>query len=325
MLVPWYATVGLSVFSAAFGFVVAMALRKMMPESTTTTIQNAQLDVTEIGGTDPVELAKRIVTLHELTTHVGAQVNQHSQRVTEITDSMESPTQVESTLVLAAGKLLLAANEKLKSDLEEAKKEIELQRDQMAAAMQEARTDPLTNLPNRRALEYEMIRVAAQHRRSSAPFSLLVLDIDHFKRFNDQFGHMVGDQLLKCVSRRLSGLFKETEFVARYGGEEFVAVLPKTTLEEACKAAERVGQESVRTPYKVGELDLAVSFSIGVREVASGETEKDVFQKADRALFAAKNGGRNCCYYHDGATCRRYVPVDSSSLREHEQLVSQAD
>lgn len=325
MLVPWYVAVGLSAVSAVLGFVVAMALRKLAPQSTTVSGQSELASETRPAGNDAVELAKRIVSLHELTTHVGAQVNQHSQRVTEITDSMDNPNQVETTLVATAGKLLLAANEKLKSDLEDAKKEIELQRDQMAACMQEARTDPLTNLPNRRALEYEMVRVVAQHRRTSLAFCMIIFDIDHFKRVNDQYGHMVGDQLLKCVSRRLESLFRHTEFIARYGGEEFVAILPKTTLEEACKAADRVRLESARSPYKVGELDLAVTFSIGVKEATRGETEKDVFQKADKALFAAKNGGRNCCYYHDGATCHRFVPEETSNIHEPEQLVAQAE
>lgn len=323
MLVPWYVAVALSALSAALGFFAAVALWNVKSSTAVVPDSETSPSAAESSGNSPVELAKKIITLHELTTHVGAQVNQHSQRVTEITDSIESPNQAEATIVMAAGKLL-AANEQLTSDLEAAKKEIELQRDQIAASMQEARTDPLTNLPNRRALEYEMVRVSAQHRRTSSPFSLLVLDIDHFKRFNDQFGHMVGDQLLKCVSRRLSDLFKDSEFVARYGGEEFVAILPKTTLEEACKAADRVRHECARSPYRVGELDLKVTFSIGVKEVASGESEKEVFLKADRALFAAKNGGRNCCYYHNGATTQRYVAIENNVACESETLVAPA-
>ena len=156
------------------------------------------------------------------------------------------------------------------ADLEEAKTEIQRQRDQMNSHIRESRTDQLTGLSNRRALDLEMDRVFAQRGRDGSTFSVVIMDIDHFKRVNDHYGHMVGDQLLKCFSRCLTNTFRETDFVARFGGEEFVAVLPKTTLDAAAKAAERVRSVIETTLHKVGDVEIKMSAVDCVKEIGEG-------------------------------------------------------
>ena len=137
----------------------------------------------------------------------------------------------------------------------------------------------------------------------------MIIDIDHFKRINDQYGHLVGDQLLKCFSRCLMDTFRECDFVARFGGEEFIAILPKTPLPEALKAAERIRCAIVESRFKVGDLDIQITASLGVKEVQDQETDAELLERADVALYAAKTSGRNRCYYHDGASCYHFVPA----------------
>lgn len=255
-----------------------------------------------------IEVDRLVRSIYELTSHVDSQVGQHSQKVSEITNTLsgtDSPDG-ESDQILVAGKMLLQANEKLQSDLEEAKQEIQRQREQLNSTIAESQTDPLTGLANRRALDMELSHAFAQRRRDKSNLSVLIIDIDHFKKINDQYGHMVGDQLLKCFARCLKNTLRETDFVARFGGEEFVVILKKTPLEDAFKAAERVRSIVAANPHKVGDFEIKVTASFGVKEAGEGETEAFVLQKADEALYAAKKGGRNCCFYHDGQTCQQF-------------------
>jgi len=152
-----------------------------------------------------------------------------------------------------------------------------------------------------------MDRLFAQRRRDGSTFCVVIMDIDHFKRVNDHYGHMVGDRLLKCFSRCLVNTFRETDFVARFGGEEFIAVLPRTTLDAAAKAAERVRNVIETALHRVGDVEIKMSASIGVKEIGEGETWEEILQKADAALYAAKNGGRNQSFYHDGNQCLKIV------------------
>ena len=247
-----------------------------------------------------------VSSLYELTSQVDLQVGQHTDRVTEITHTLEPPNDVGSTVIAVAGKM-------------------QRQRDAMAACMMESQTDALTGIANRRGLDHELIRAFAMRRRTGTTFSILFIDIDHFKRVNDKYGHMVGDQLLKSFSRRLVSTFRESDFVARFGGEEFVAILPQATLEEACKAAERIRSIISSTTHSIGDLEICVTTSIGIKEVQLGETESELIQRADKALYAAKNGGRDCSYYHDGVMCHRYIPEVEEETADTSEAMLGAD
>jgi diguanylate cyclase len=243
-----------------------------------------------------------IQALVELTSQVDSQVGEHSLRINEITTSLETPHESDSALVLVAGRMLIAANQSLQADLENAKSEIQRQREEMSSCIRESRTDALTDLLNRRAFDHEMNRLFAQRRRDGSSFSLILIDIDHFKRFNDSYGHMVGDQVLKYFARSLTESIRECDFVARFGGEEFAAILPNTSLHEAFCAAERVRKSIESTQYKVGKLDVQITASIGVKEVGDGDSDAKLIEGADAALYAATSRGRNRCCYYDGAT-----------------------
>lgn len=301
-MISVYATITLCALSAVLGCLVAMILGRIRRLSSNAVQTKIQPAIDQAAALKERELRLMVESLYNLTTQVDSHVGEHSLRVSEITNTLDVPDEVGSTMVLAAGKLLITANQKLQADLEEAKSEIERQREQTNACMLESRTDALTNLANRRAFDLEISRAFAQRRRDGTPFSLLIIDVDHFKRINDKYGHMVGDRLLKGFSRCLLNTFRDTDFVARYGGEEFVAILPKTPLHEAIKTAERVRMAVAECRFRVGELEMQITASLGVKEVGDHETQVQLMEKADSAMYAAKRGGRNRCYFHDGTT-----------------------
>lgn len=150
--------------------------------------------------------------------------------------------------------------------------------------------DPLTELYNRRA--YEM--TLAQLKPEDGDFALILLDIDHFKRINDQFGHEAGDIALKRCARILTGIFRKADFIARIGGEEFVVILPETTIKEAYEFAEHVRRTVENDAFAYGEGVVRLTISAGVCQASSGLTSfADISKKADVSLYEAKNKGRN--------------------------------
>ena len=124
-------------------------------------------------------------------------------------------------------------------------------------------------------------------------FSIMIFDIDHFKRVNDILGHDMGDQILKEIAARLVTNMRAVDIVSRYGGEEFMIAMPSTTQAEAVVAADRVRDLIAGTPIYVDGQALQITTSAGVAEVQKGEELRDVFRRADDALYKAKQAGRN--------------------------------
>jgi diguanylate cyclase (GGDEF)-like protein/PAS domain S-box-containing protein len=154
-------------------------------------------------------------------------------------------------------------------------------------------TDPLTELYNRRHFYDVAISEFERSRRYGHNLSLIMLDIDHFKRVNDTYGHLAGDQVLKEVARRCLQVVREVDVVARYGGEEFITLLPETTLEGAAQAAERMKECITGQPIVVGEKQVEVSVSIGAAEIDERCLDLEaLLERADQAMYAAKRAGR---------------------------------
>lgn len=164
----------------------------------------------------------------------------------------------------------------------------------VAQLEQQALTDQLTTLPNRRAYDAEMARVTARSRRNKAPITVGVSDIDLFKHVNDTYGHPVGDLVLIEVGKALEHAARGTDFVARTGGEEFGMLFPDTSVDMAHKVAERMREAveacSVTTPE--GDC-IRVTISIGLAALAPGGAPDEAEASADAALYLAKEGGRN--------------------------------
>jgi diguanylate cyclase (GGDEF)-like protein len=160
---------------------------------------------------------------------------------------------------------------------------------QMLAAI-----DPLTGLYNRRQFEILARAELARCQRHLRPCSFLMIDIDHFKRVNDTFGHETGDWVLKMVATKLASTRRDADAVARFGGEEFVVMLPETTLAAATTVAERIRSMVFANALTIGESKLSLTISIGVGEVtASSPGVEAILRDADRALYEAKQTGRN--------------------------------
>lgn len=317
---PAFTTIIYCLLSAVFGCVATIIFGRIRRSATADDAASKKIDEATVERTAAEkerQLRQIVDSLYQLTSQVDSQVGQHTLRVNEITNTLEEPDEGGSSMVLAAGKLLISANQKLQADLEEAKSEIQRQREQTNVCMLESRTDALTGLNNRRAFDLEIVKAFAQRRRSGKPLSLLIIDVDHFKRVNDRYGHMVGDRLLKGFSRCLLNTFRESDFVARYGGEEFVAILPNTPLSEAIKTAERVRTAVSDSRFRVGELEMQITASVGVKQVDENETEAELMEKADAAMYAAKRGGRDRCFYHDGQTCHLFVPEQPKNFDSH--------
>lgn len=160
---------------------------------------------------------------------------------------------------------------------------------------QSAQTDALTGLHNRRWFDDVFARQIKRCNEDRSPFSLLILDLDYFKRINDSYGHIAGDRALIAVAKVLASQLRPTDILARYGGEEFAVGLPNTKLDEAFTIAERLRRaiEFLALPFRSGEPLPHLTVSIGIAKMQKGQTPETVYAAADASLYRAKDGGRN--------------------------------
>lgn len=157
-----------------------------------------------------------------------------------------------------------------------------------------SRTDPLTGLLNRRSLEDFLDKEYSRFTRHDIQFSLLLLDIDHFKSINDQYGHDTGDRVLKMLADSCIAQLRKHDVMARYGGEEFCVVLPNTNGERAAVLAEKLRTTIAARTLGVNDEQIGVTSSIGVSEVQSSDKDSgEILKRADSALYEAKQSGRD--------------------------------
>jgi len=184
----------------------------------------------------------------------------------------------------------------LQDRLEEATTQAESLRQQLKQTEREALIDALTGLHNRKAFDRKAKDLYDAFQKNGTCFSVIMLDIDSFKSFNDKYGHKTGDEALEIVGAMLHDNTKGRDFPARYGGEEFVVLLPTTTLSNACVVAEQIRKNiSAKTLkiIKTGESLGNITVSLGVSEINSGDTMDSVIERADKALYLAKESGRD--------------------------------
>lgn len=181
--------------------------------------------------------------------------------------------------------------ESVKAELERVNKTLEARVKQRTYELEkQANTDSVTGLSNRFSIIEKLQSNFLHFQRYKRTFTVLMIDIDHFKQINDLHGHQVGDQVLEEVAKSIKKTCRQTDFVGRYGGEEFLAILPETCSEPAVKLAERIRANIEALPLSI---ESPVTCSIGVSHIEAGLSQKTLVKQADEAMYSAKNSGRN--------------------------------
>ncbi|MBW7972849.1 GGDEF domain-containing protein [Bradyrhizobium sp. BR 10289] len=231
-----------------------------------------------------------------LTTAIADNRSQ-MQVISQVADQGKAGVDPKALVAQLMNELARAATRatRLEAGFAEKTRELDVIRDSLSRSEERARTDTLTGLANRRALD-EFLRKAQTTAEWGEPLSVLLLDIDHFKTFNDNFGHGVGDQVLRLMAKVLREKVRTQDLPARYGGEELIAVLPDADLATCAELAERIRYaiaECTITRRSTGETLPSITVSIGVAQYRAGEAATDLIERCDRALYLAKGGGRN--------------------------------
>ncbi|MBW2367526.1 MAG: diguanylate cyclase [Deltaproteobacteria bacterium] len=222
-------------------------------------------------------------TLDELKTAVVSSL-------TSLETVVEKKHRVDTSRIELANKRM----QSLKEALGQLKGQVQSTRQRAEKLESELLMDALTGIFNRRAYDRRLDEELKRFKRYGHVFSIILFDMDHFKKINDQYGHSVGDLCLTGTMDRIHPLLRETDFLARYGGEEFVALLPETQISGAMGVAEKLRALIEKTDFIHKADTVHVTMSFGVTEVrTSDQTVKDIFDRADRALYEAKESGRN--------------------------------
>ncbi len=185
-------------------------------------------------------------------------------------------------------------NRNLRDELQKSARRINTLRDQLKKVIEKTSFDPLTSTANRSKFERELRRLLIKYDKTKEKFSLIMCDLDDFKRVNDLYGHRAGDEVLREFAYILQKDLRITDIVSRYGGEEFAILLPGLVLKEAVAVAERLRRRVEELVIRWGDDIIKVTASFGVAEVRDGDRPETIIQRADEALYLAKLDGKNC-------------------------------
>jgi diguanylate cyclase len=247
-------------------------------------------------------------------TNYSKRLNLATESLAQASDSEALRTVIEH-LVQGAKEMELD-NKKLEASLASSRQEIESLQQNLEAVRVESLTDPLTTLANRKFFDNALAKGLAEAHDKNEPLALLMADIDHFKGFNDRYGHLTGDQVLRLVALSVKQNVKGRDVAARYGGEEFVVALPSTSLQSAITVADQI-RRAVMTKELMkrssGERLGRVTISIGVAVVRPGDTPQLLIERADQCLYAAKRHGRNrvICEVDPEASADQAAPMSA--------------
>lgn len=233
--------------------------------------------------------------LQVISHRVAADVSAHSEKVVHISDRLSTPND-EPAQVMSTINEIITANQAMQGQLVDAQMRIAQQSRLIEQVSHQARTDALTGLSNRRALN-EFLSNSLANMTDATCMGLLLMDIDHFKSFNDNFGHTTGDAVLASFARAISVCCGESSYAARYGGEEFAVVLSAGSSEELALKAAAVRYYVSEQSINYEDLQLKITASGGLCEFHSGDTCQDIYERADEGLYQAKKGGRNCGFW----------------------------
>ena len=265
-----------------------------------------------------------LARLHDLAAGVAADVGEHNSQVEAINNQLTAEGGDDAAAVVNAVSQLLAANSQMQQQLDSAQEQLRQQAQEIESQTAAARTDALTGLANRRVFDNEIAELTDRFNRDGTPFAVTILDIDHFKKFNDTHGHQVGDLVLQHAARVYVASVPETDIVTRFGGEEFAVIHPETTVEEAARRADAIRAALDSSRIHSDGKKLHVTVSLGVAESTADEAPADLIERADGALYAAKEAGRNRTYWHDGNEHHPYE-AERAEQAEHAEQAERAE
>lgn len=247
--------------------------------------------------------------LHELQEETESQIRQQlaglSTVVEQGTKLDELKVKINDRLTLisqllekrskqsALEKQLQTSLSQMKERLSTLEKEARLYQTQLNEQRQKLYIDALTSVPNRASFDERFETEFERAKNYKRPLTLAILDIDHFKKINDSFGHTAGDKTLSALGRLLKKWLRHSDFVARYGGEEFVVLLPDVSTTQALPLLQKLCKNVAAVPFVYRGQNLQMTISIGAAQASLAQTSLDLFELADKALYQAKNGGRN--------------------------------
>ena len=249
---------------------------------------------------EAINARSALTELHELTKSVATNVDEHQSQVVSINEQIKSAQKGDPDAVAALVTQLVEANERVQQELQSAESKLQEQSVQLEEHARDARTDVLTGLLNRRGLDDLLDEQLAEFQTTGTPVSVMMTDVDHFKKFNDTYGHQAGDEVLRGVGRVLRECCGERDVPARYGGEEFAVIFPRTSYRDAAARADTVRTYIQDSVFRHERTDLRVTCSVGLAQLTPSENIELLIKRSDDALYASKEAGRNCSHWHDG-------------------------
>lgn len=263
-----YSAINISKSAHAEGQVAGRRLTESMREQVSA-IQDSVANATEI---DQLKTA----------------VNTRLEQIVSAMDTYQASEEESSVSLSEQLDALVQRVKSMESDSERAEQKIEEQR-------QRALLDVLTQLPNREAYNQRLVEEFERWQRYGRALTMVVCDIDFFKRINDNYGHLAGDKVLRIIAKSIRKRLRKTDFVARFGGEEFVVLMPETDLQQALGVVESVREAIASCPFHFKDQPVSITMSFGMSDFNPEDTPEQVFARADKALYQAKDQGRNQC------------------------------
>ena len=228
------------------------------------------------------ESSRTATSLEQLKTLV-------SEKLLAINSSLKQKEQLE----LQDRQAMLKSLNSMESRLKELEQDTLTFKKRIAEQNFRSLQDALTEIPNRAAFDERYLLELKRSQRYKTPLSIVLADVDHFKNINDSYGHSAGDKTLKVIAKTLRSGLRETDFIARYGGEEFVLLFPESTLEDLETPLNLLREKIRKIPFKFKNVSVPITISFGATQLSATDTSRSAFDRADEALYEAKNSGRD--------------------------------